>query len=247
MLRNKVAVITGCSRGIGLKTLEIFSQNGADIFSCVRNIDEKFLQKIDIITKKHGNKIFPLKLDLNDKESIKSAIKEINKYEKNINILINNAGVIHNKLFQLTKIDEIYETFEVNFFNQIFFVQGLLRNIIKTKNGSIVFLSSSAAEDGNIGRSAYSSSKAALAAFAKVLSRELGPSKIRVNSISPGLTETDMMINSTDKKYLENIPNEIPLKRIGDTIDVANLILFLSSDFSSYVTGQNLRIDGGLK
>ena len=247
MLKNKVAVISGCNRGIGLSTLEAFSENGADIFACVRNIDDNFLKKIDVLKLNYGNKIFPVKFDLSNKDSILSAIKLINNYEKNLNIVVNNAGIIHNKLFQLTKLDEIYKTFEINFFNQIFFTQGLLRNIMKTKNGSIIFLSSSAAQDGNIGRSAYSSSKAALASFAKVLSRELGAQKIRVNTISPGLTETDMMIDSTAKEYLENIVKEIPLKRIGKTLDVAKLILFLSSDLSEYITGQDLRIDGGLK
>jgi len=247
MLKNKVAVISGCNRGIGLSTLEAFSENGADIFACVRNIDDNFLKKIDVLKLNYGNKIFPVKFDLSNKDSIVSAINLINNYEKNLNIVVNNAGIIHNKLFQLTKLDEIYKTFEINFFNQIFFTQGLLRNIMKTKNGSIIFLSSSAAQDGNIGRSAYSSSKAALAFFAKVLSRELGAQKIRVNTISPGLTETDMMIDSTAKEYLENIVKEIPLKRIANPADVSKLILYLSSDLSEYITGQDLRIDGGLK
>ena len=247
MLKNKVAVISGCNRGIGLSTLEAFSENGADIFACVRNIDDNFLKKIDVLKLNYGNKIFPVKFDLSNKDSILLAIKLINNYEKNLNIVVNNAGIIHNKLFQLTKLDEIYKTFEINFFNQIFFTQGLLRNIMKTKNGSIIFLSSSAAHDGNIGRSAYSSSKAALASFAKVLSRELGNQKIRVNTISPGLTDTDMMAGSTAKEYLLDIVKEIPLKRIGKTLDVAKLILFLSSDLSEYITGQDLRIDGGLK
>jgi 3-oxoacyl-[acyl-carrier protein] reductase len=247
MLKNKVAVISGCNRGIGLSTLEAFSENGADIFACVRNIDDNFLKKIDVLKLNYGNKIFPVKFDLSNKDSIVSAINLINNYEKNLNIVVNNAGIIHNKLFQLTKLDEIYKTFEINFFNQIFFTQGLLRNIMKTKNGSIIFLSSSAAQDGNIGRSAYSSSKAALASFAKVLSRELGAQKIRVNTISPGLTETDMMIDSTAKEYLENIVKEIPLKRIANPADVSKLILYLSSDLSEYITGQDLRIDGGLK
>ena len=247
MLKNKVAVITGCNRGIGLKTLATFSENGADIFACVRNIDDNFLKKVEDLKSNYGNKIFPLKLDLNNKDTITLAAKEINKYEKNLNIIVNNAAIIHNKLFQLTKLDEFYQTFEVNFFNQIFFVQNLLRNIMKTKNGSIIFLSSSAAQDGNIGRAAYSSSKAALTSFAKVLSRELGSQKIRVNTISPGLTDTDMMTGSTAKEYLLNIVKEIPLKRIGNTLDVSKLILFLSSDLSEYITGQDLRIDGGLK
>tara|TARA_B100001964_G_C14036615_1_gene510713 strand:- start:128 stop:871 length:744 start_codon:yes stop_codon:yes gene_type:complete len=247
MLSDKVAVITGCNRGIGLRTLELFSENKAEIFACVRDISNEFLEKIKNIQDKYKNKIFPIKFDLTDKGIISESVKQINSYDRNINIIVNNAAIIHNKLFQLTKIEEFQKTFEINFFNQIFFVQGLLRNISKTKNGSIIFLSSSAAQDGNIGRAAYSSSKAALSAFSKVLSRELGPSKIRVNSISPGLTQTDMMINSTDKVYLENIVKEIPLKKIGDTLDISKLILFLSSDLSNYITGQDLRIDGGLK
>ena len=247
MLENKTAVITGCNRGIGLETLELFSQNKANIFACVRKIDSNFKEKIKLMEKKYSNKIFPIEFDLTNSEIISNAIKTINSQEYDINILVNNAAVIHTKLFQLTKIEEFHEVFNINFFNQIYFVQGILRKIQKTKNGSIIFLSSSAAEDGNIGRSAYSSSKAALRSFAKVLSRELGSTKIRVNTISPGLTKTDMTFKSTDKKFLENIVNDIPLKRIGETSDVAKLILFLSSDLSSYITGQDLRIDGGLK
>ena len=116
MLKNKLALITGCNRGIGLKTLEIFSQNSADIFACVRNINDDFLEKIQKIQSKYGNKIIPLNVDLDNKETIKLAIKKINSYEKNLNIMVNNAAIIHNKLFQLTKIEEIYEIFEVNFF-----------------------------------------------------------------------------------------------------------------------------------
>ena len=247
MLENKLAVITGCNRGIGLSILELFSKNKADIFACVRKIDDQFNDKIKNISKKYNNKIIPIEFDLSNKESLSNAIKTINSYEKNVNIVINNAAIIHNKLFQLTKIEEFYDTFEINFFNQIYFVQGILRNIQKTKNGSIIFLSSSSSEDGNVGRAVYSSSKAALSSFAKVLSRELGPNNIRVNTISPGLTNTDMMINSTNKMFLEKIPSDIPLRRIGEPIDVAKLILFLSSDLSNYITGQDLRIDGGLK
>ncbi len=247
MLKNKLALITGCNKGIGLKTLEIFSQNGADIFACVRNINEDFLEKIQKLQSKYENKIIPLNVDLNNKETIKLAINKINSYEKNLNIMVNNAAIIHNKLFQLTKIDEIYETFEVNFFNQIFFTQGLLRNIIKTNNGSIIFLSSSAAKDGNIGRAAYAASKAALSTFSKVLSREVGRYNLRVNTISPGLTNTEMMTSSTDENYLKNIIKEISLKKIAEPVDISNLILFLASDLSNYLTGQDIRIDGGLR
>ena len=188
-----------------------------------------------------------LEFDLSKKDVLLSAISQINDEGKKLNFLINNSAIIHNKLFQLTKMEEFYKVFEINFFNQLFFTQSLMRNFIKNKDGSIVFLSSSAAEDGNIGRSAYASSKAALTSFAKVISRELGPYNVRVNVISPGLTNTDMMKNSTDQKYLENIIKEIPLRRIGETNDIANLALFLVSDLSKYLTGREIRIDGGLK
>ena len=247
LLKNKWGVVTGSNRGIGYNILETFSKQGAKIFACIRNIDEDFLKKKKELENKNKNKIIPIKFDLSKKDVLLSAINQINDEGKKINFLINNSAIIHNKLFQLTKMDEFYKVFEINFFNQVFFTQSLMRNFIKNKNGSIVFLSSSAAEDGNMGRSAYASSKAALTSFAKVISRELGPYNVRVNVISPGLTNTDMMKNSTDQKYLENIIKEIPLRRIGETNDIANLALFLVSDLSRYLTGREIRIDGGLK
>lgn len=247
LLKNKWGIVTGCSRGIGYNILKTFSQNGSNIYACVRNIDDEFLDKKKELENKNKNQIIPIQFDLSDKNIVKQAANQINQEKKNIEFLINNAAIIHNKFFQLTKIDEFYEVFEINFFNQVFFTQNLIRNFIKNKSGSIIFLSSSAAEDGNIGRSVYSSSKAALNSFAKVLSRELGPSNIRINVISPGLINTEMMKKSTDPKYLENILKDIPLKRIGESDDISNLALFLVSDLSKYLTGREIRIDGGLK
>ena len=103
MLKNKLAVITGCNRGIGLKTMEIFSENGADIFACVRNIDKKFLEKIEFLQSNYKNKIFPVEFNLEDKTTISSAIKKINSYEKNINIKVNNAGIVHSKIISVNK------------------------------------------------------------------------------------------------------------------------------------------------
>ena len=247
LLKNKWGIVTGANRGIGYKILETFSQHSANIFACAREINDDFLKKKEELENKYSNQIIPIKFDLSNKDVLISAVAKINEQSKQINFLVNNSAVMHNKLFQLTKMDDFYKVFEINFFNQVFFTQSLMRNFIKNKDGSIVFLSSSAAEDGNIGRSVYSSSKAALTSFAKVISRELGPYNVRVNVISPGLINTDMMKNSTDQIYLENIIKEIPLRRIGETIDVANLALFLVSDFSKYLTGREIRIDGGLK
>ena len=114
------------------------------------------------------------------------------------------------------------------------------------KGGSIVFISSSAAIDGNIGRSAYASSKSAIISQSKVLSRELGNKSIRVNSIAPGMTNTEMLLKNTPKELIEKIKNDLSLKRIADPEEIAKVVLFLSSDLSSYITGQVLRVDGGM-
>ena len=118
--------------------------------------------------------------------------------------------------------------------------------MIKNKKGSIVYISSSSALDGNEGRSAYSSSKAAIIAQAKVLSRELGIHNIRVNSIAPGLTDTDMMKENHKKELVSEVLSRTSLKKAANPREIANVILFLSSDLASYITGQNIRVDGGM-
>ena len=138
------------------------------------------------------------------------------------------------------------EVFEINFFAQTVFTQYILKSMMKNKNGSIVYISSSSAMDGNEGRSAYAASKAALISQAKVLSRELGSNNIRVNTIAPGLTDTDMMSKNTPKKIIEETILRTSLKRIGKPNQIAKTALFLSSDMSDYITGQVIRVDGGM-
>ena len=183
LLKNKTAVITGSNRGIGKKILEIFSENGANIFACSRNLDNNFKTHINELEKKYDNKIIPVKLDLKDQNSIKECSNLILKSDKSVDILINNAGAIHTALFQMTSRKKLEEIFEVNYFSQFDFTQNIIKSMIKKKTGSIIYISSSAATDGNIGRSAYASSKAALNSQAKVLSNELGSYNIRVNIV----------------------------------------------------------------
>ena len=118
--------------------------------------------------------------------------------------------------------------------------------MVKNKKGSIVNISSTSGIDGNAGRSAYSASKAALISQSKALSRELGIHNIRVNTIAPGLTNTDMMKNNTTKNVIENVLENVSLKRLADPEEIANAVLLLSSDLSSYITGQTIRVDGGM-
>jgi len=246
LLKDKTAVITGSNRGIGLKILEIFSQNGADVIACSRNVDKNFLNKINELKKKFNNNIFPIKLNLENENSVKEAFSEINALNLNINILINNAGVIHNALYQMTSIKKLKEIFQVNFFSQKIFTQYIIKSMIKKKNGSIVYISSSSAIDSNVGRGAYSASKAALISQSSTLSRELGSSNIRVNTIAPGLTNTDMMRDNTSAEIIKEVTSNLSLKRAAEPNEIANLALFLASDLSSYITGQVIRADGGM-
>ena len=246
LLKNKTAVITGCNRGIGIEILKTFSENGADIFACVRNIDDKFILLIDEIKKQYKNKIILLEIDLSDQEKVKNCAKKILESNKPIDILVNNAGTITTSLFQMTSSNKLRELFEINFFSQSTFTQYLVKSMIKNKKGNIINISSSSAIDGDQGRSAYAASKAALITQSKVLSRELGKYNIRVNIVAPGLTETEMMTQNHSKDLINETIKKISLNRTGKPSEIANVVLFLSCSLSSYITGQVLRVDGGM-
>ena len=246
LLDNKTAVLTGSNRGIGKKILEVFSMSGAKVFACVRENNDSFKSYVDQLEKKTKNQIITIKLDLSNEEEIKNAANEIVSSKIPIDILINNAGIIHNSIFQMTSINKFKEIFDINFFSQALFTQYILKSMVKNKKGSIVNISSTSGIDGNAGRSAYSASKAALISQSKALSRELGIHNIRVNTIAPGLTNTDMMKNNTTKNDIENVLKDVSLKRLADPEEIANAVLLLSSDLSSYITGQTIRVDGGM-
>ena len=246
LLKNKTAVVTGCNRGIGKSILEVFAENGAKVFACIRSIDDKFLKNIEQLKKRFQVEIIPIEFDFRNEEQLKNAAKKIIENSNSIDILINNAGAIQTSLFQMTSLKDIKEIFEINFFAQTMFTQFIIKSMIKKKGGSIIYISSSSATDGNIGRNAYASSKAAINSQAKVLSKELGVHNIRVNTIAPGLTDTDMMSKNTPKNIQENVISNTSLKRIGKPEEIANTALFLSSEMSNYITGQIIRVDGGM-
>ena len=246
LLKSKTAVVTGCNRGIGKRILKTFSENGATVFACARKIDDEFRSFNNELVKKFNNEIIPIQFDLNDENTIKEAATNIIKSNKPIDILVNNAATINTSIFQMTSIKKLKEIFEVNFFSQTIFTQYILKSMIKNKKGSIVYISSSSALDGNAGRSAYSSTKAAVISQAKVLSRELGTHNIRVNSVAPGLTDSDMMKDNHQKEIINDVVSRTSLGRIGKPEEIANVVLLLSSDLTSYITGQTIRVDGGM-
>ena len=246
ILKNKNAIITGANRGIGLETLKVFAKNGSNIWACIRNPNNDFFELCRKLEKETGTSIKPVIFDLKNRDQIKSAVKEIKQSKKNIDILVNNAGKIFTALFQMTSVKNFEDTFDINFFSQMIFTQFISRQMVKQRFGNIINLSSSAAIEANRGRSAYASSKAALITSTKVMAKELGPYNIRVNAVAPGLTNTDMMVESTEEQAIKKTLNDLCIKRCGRPEEIANSILFLASDLSSYITSQVLRVDGGM-
>ena len=246
MLNEKVAVITGCNGGIGYEILKLFyKHNVKKIFACVRNLNDKLNQELKKINT-DNNIVEIIECDFSREEDVKKASELILSKTDKIDIIVNNAATISTALFQMTTVQSVKKTFEINFFHQFRFTQIISKSMIKKKYGNIVFIASSSAQDGNPGRSTYSSSKAAIISLSKTLSREYGKENIRVNCISPGPINTEMLIKNSPKSIIEEIVDRSSLKRLGSPEEVANLVLFLCSDLSSFITGQNIRIDGGM-
>lgn len=246
LLKGKTAVITGCNRGIGKALLEVFAKNGANIWACVRLIDKEFKNYSIQTAEKFDVTITPVNFDLENEGQIKEGVKTIRSTKQPIDILVNNAGVIITALFQMTPVNKMKEVFDTNFFSQMLLTQSIVKIMTRQKSGNIVNISSSAAIEGNEGRTAYAASKSAMIAATKVMARELASYNIRVNAIAPGLTDTDMMHSSTPKDAMEYTLERLSIKRLGTPEEIANAALFLSSDLSTYMTGQVLRVDGGM-
>ena len=246
LLKNKNTVITGCNRGIGKEIVRVFAENGANICACVREESGTFSKYINNLEKKHSVRINPVYIDLSDEEQIKTGVKTIKQTKEPVDILVNNAGAIFTALFQMTSMKKLKEMFEINYFSQMLLTQYISRIMMRQKSGSIINISSSAAIEGNEGRTGYASAKAAMITSTKVLAKELAPYNIRVNAVAPGLTQTEMMVSSTPEDALKETLNRICMKRVGQPEEIANSVLFLASDLSSYMTSQVLRVDGGM-
>ena len=215
------------------------------MFENVRNVDNDFKNFCDNLSKKHNVFINPLYFDLVKKEQVLDAIKKIRSSDMKINGLINNAGITYNSFFQMSSEKDLRENIEVNFIGPYILTQYVSKLMIRNGDGSIVSIASSAAIDGNTGRSAYGASKAALSTATKSLSREVGLSGIRANTIAPGITETDML-SSMSHETINETAESTCLNRCGLPHEIANVAAFLISDMSSYITGQTLRVDGGM-
>lgn len=245
MLSGKNAIITGARTGIGLATLKQFAQSGANCWAVVHREDADFLSLIQELEYRYDTWIKPVYIDLSDSESVKSGIKGILKEKLPVDVLVNAAGIVSpNRLFSMTSMNDIRKVMEVNFFSILEITQPVIRIMQRQKSGSIINIASIAADCEDTSQLEYAASKAALICATKKLANEVGASGIRVNSVSPGLTDTKMT-RGIEEKAISKIFEGLVPKRLGTPEEIANIIAFLASDLSRFINGENIKADGG--
>lgn len=246
MLKNKTVIVTGSNRGIGKAILLKLAENGANVFAHARKQNEEFEQECDEIAKKYNVSVTPIYFNATNSEEMKAAVKSISGITKDIDILVNNMGMVGSvKAFQMTNMQEMREEFDVNFFAQMEFTQYISRLMARKQKGSIINISSVAGIDGNWGVASYVAGKAAMIGATKRLAIELGNFGIRVNSVAPGLTDTDMG-SKMDENMEKDMLSHTVFKRKAKPEEVADAVIFLASDMSTFITGQVIRVDGGM-
>ncbi len=242
-LKNKVVIITGASRGIGKSIAKGFFDNNCKVALISRNKKDLIDTKNVIGAKSNNIQLFPC--DISNFSDVQNVIDKVIKYYGNIDILINNAGITKDNLILRMKEEDWDTVVDVNLKGCFNTVKAVVKQMIRNKKGSIINISSVIGLIGNAGQTNYAASKAGIFGLTKSLAKELGSRNITVNAIAPGYVQTSMT-----EKLSTNIKNDlyknIPLKRLGSAEDITNLVLFLSSEKASYITGQIMNVDGGM-
>lgn len=243
---NKVVCITGADGGIGKEILRKFAAEGANLIACCRKPKDETAIFLSDLKRKYDVNVFPIYFDMSDSEAIKNGIIEIKSLKIKINVLINNAGIPHLAILPFTKMADVSKVFQVNYFAHLQITQGLLGIISRDGESSIINTASIAGIDGEMGNSVYGATKASMILFTKVLSKELATSKIRVNAVAPGLTDTKFADIMGDKAKL-SMEQQSLMGRLANSEEIANTYIYLASSSSSFVNGQIIRVDGGIK
>lgn len=245
MLKGKVALITGSVRGIGKAISLCFAKAGADVV--INYISDKSeLEANNLVEelKQMGVKALAIKADISKSEEAKGLITEAIKHFGKLDILVNNAGITKDMLLLRMSEQEFDKVIEVNLKGIFNCTKEASRAMLKA-GGSIINMTSVVGINGNAGQSNYAASKAGVIGFTKSVAKEFAGKKLRVNAIAPGFIETDMT-NVLADKVKEDVMRNIPMKRFGASDEVAKVALFLASDLSSYVTGEVIKVDGGM-
>ncbi|MBT3586344.1 MAG: 3-oxoacyl-ACP reductase FabG [Halobacteriovoraceae bacterium] len=245
-LKDKICLVTGASRGIGKTIAEGLARQGAHVVFNYREGKEGVAEELKAgLSALGASNVTPLKFDITNCEETKSALTGFVKEHGPITGIVNNAGISRDGLFLRLKESDLDDTLNTNLKGAIMLTQALSRSLLKAENASIVNLSSIVGLMGNSGQIAYAASKAGLVGFTKSLAKEMASRNVRCNAICPGFIETDMT-DALDEKTKEGYLESIPLKRLGASSEVSDLVAFLLSRASSYITGEIIKIDGGL-
>lgn len=236
-------IITGASRGIGKSIAKGFFDNNCKVALISRNKKDLIDTKNVIGAKSNNIQLFPC--DISNFSDVQNVIDKVIKYYGNIDILINNAGITKDNLLMRMTENDFDKVLEVNLKSVFNMIKSCQTVFLKQRFGSIINISSIVGLKGNAGQSNYAASKAGIIGFSKSIALELGSRNIRCNVVAPGFIETEMT-NELGKEIIQKWIDGIPLKRSGMPEDVANLCLFLSSDLSTFITGQVINVDGGM-
>ncbi len=238
-LNNKIAIVTGASRGIGKQIAKHLLESGANVALISRT--EKDLANVSEEFSELGN-ILSIPLDIKNIEEVKIAFKTIIDTWGKIDILVNNAGITSDNLLIKMKEKDWDDVIDINLKGTFNCIKSAIPNMLKNKSGKIINITSVIGISGNAGQSNYSASKAGIIGLTKSIAKEYGARGISVNAIAPGFIETDMVKNIDSKSFLDNIS----LNRKGKASDVSSLVCYLSSEDGEYITSQVICVDGGL-
>lgn len=243
-LAGKTALITGASRGIGRAIAELFAQEGAKV-AIVYNRSKEPAEQVAQAIQQAGSEALLVQHDVSDAEGAAGVVEQVVGQWGKLDILVNSAGIIRDRLFLQMTPEDWQSVIETNLNGTFYYCKAAGREMMGKRSGSIINISSVAAQHSNKGQSNYAASKAGIEALTRTLAAELAGRKVRVNAIAPGFIETDMT-EAVRSMAGDTIQKAIPLKRYGQPVDIARAAVFLGCDDSAYITGQVLTVDGGL-
>ena len=242
MLQNKITFVTGANRGIGLSIARKFAENGAIVYANARksgSLDSLQSENFD------GGSIIPIYFDATDRPKTREAFIKIKEEHGKLDCLVNNAGILVDTLITMLDRETLRNIYEVNVFAVFEMMSYASRMMSKQKSGVIINITSICGDEGGMrGQTAYSSSKGAVIALTKTAAKELGQFGVRVNSVAPGFIDTDMFRSGPSDIQKQLVEGVYLDRRVGLPEEVADLCVFLASDNSSYINGENIRIDG---
>lgn len=244
LLQDKVAIITGASRGIGTGIAKKFAEQGANIaFTYLSSVEKGKALEDELAA--YGVKAKGYRSDAADFKAAEELVNSVVADFGTVDILVNNAGITRDTLLMRMSEQQWDEVINANLKSVFNLTKAIQRPMLKQRKGSIINMSSVVGVKGNAGQANYAASKAGIIGFTKSVALELGSRNIRCNAVAPGFIETEMT-GALDQKVVDQWREAIPLKRGGTPEDVANLCLFLASDMSAYITGQTINVCGGM-